>query len=393
MATGTRSLPTDSPVPYFQQIFPERGQVLEGVPSDIGLPVGALHETQNIQIPPRCANSDIFPYLPSSGIKYDSRSMDQDKLSTYTSLDDYDTLFEARHGRRAIDSVTVSDERVPATCPVVIPTLTISMGVTKNIMTGARPKHTPDSEYPFPSQRSQASVGREYQSPTEHGVVSPVGTGHILGEGAAIFTDMTETMLTALDKQMVLSDTAQKPEGSSSSKFLTHGQTSSHSKIKLRECRPIPVSAIKAEDKYPDLYLPVTENYKVSNKFCGYADSMSADNNSMVLVELTGLSYRYGTTIYAVDRVNGTMYGRFSGGFRIINERATLEPQYRGVSLACMYGPAQPMHMSTLLGMTQMVTPLAESIPMTQSSQMPTIPNRIPPYWNQLQMNRQGPII
>ena len=103
--------------------------------------------------------------------------------------------------------------------------------------------------------------------------------GHILGEGAAIFTDMTETMLTALDKQMALSDTAQKPEGSSLSKFLTHGQISSHSKIKLRESRSIPVSAIKEEDKYSDLYLPVTENYKLSNKFCRYADSMSADNN------------------------------------------------------------------------------------------------------------------
>ena len=32
---------------------------------------------------------------------------------------------------------------------------------------------------------------------------------------------------------------------------------------------------------------------------------MSADNNPMVLVELTGLSYRYGATIYPVDGVNG----------------------------------------------------------------------------------------
>ena len=64
MAMGTRSLPTDSPVPYFQQ--PERGYILEDVPSDIDLPVGALHETQNVQIPPRHANTDIFPYLPSS---------------------------------------------------------------------------------------------------------------------------------------------------------------------------------------------------------------------------------------------------------------------------------------------------------------------------------------
>ena len=42
MTMGTRSLPTDSPVPCLQQ--PERGHVLEGVPSDIDLPVGALHE-------------------------------------------------------------------------------------------------------------------------------------------------------------------------------------------------------------------------------------------------------------------------------------------------------------------------------------------------------------
>ena len=104
---------------------------------------------------------------------------------------------------------------------------------------------------------------------------------------------------------------------------------------------------------------------------------MSADNNPMILVELTGLSYRYGTTIYAVDRVNGTMYGKFSRGFRINNERATKEPQYRGVSLADMYGPAQPMYMSTLLGMTQMVTPLAKSSKMTQSLQMSTISGRI----------------
>ena len=149
MATGTRSLPTDSPVSYFQQ--PERGHILEGAPSDTDLHMGALHEAQNVQIPPRHANSDIFPYLPSSGIEYDPRNVDLDKLSTYTSLDDYDTLFEAGHCRGAIDSVPISGERVPATSPVVIPILTTSMGVTENIMTGARPKQTPDSEYPLPN--------------------------------------------------------------------------------------------------------------------------------------------------------------------------------------------------------------------------------------------------
>ena len=142
------------------------------------------------------------------------------------------------------------------------------------------------------------------------------------------------------------------------------------------------MSTAKEEDKYPDLYLPVAEIYKISDKFCGYLDSMSTDNNPMILVELTGLSYRYGTTIYAVDQVNGTMYGKFSVGFRVINERATKELQYRGTSLASMYGPVQPMHVSTLPGMAQMGTPLAESTPVTQTSKMPTIPGTMPPLSN-----------
>ena len=48
MAAGTKSLPTDSPVPYFQPH--ERGHVSEGVPSDIGSLEGALHGS--MQIPP-----------------------------------------------------------------------------------------------------------------------------------------------------------------------------------------------------------------------------------------------------------------------------------------------------------------------------------------------------
>ena len=80
-------------------------------------------------------------------------------------------------------------------------------------MIGARPEHAPDIEYLLPSQGGLVSV-RKSQLPTEHRVVSPVSTGHILREGAATFTDMTETMLTTLDQQMALSDEAQKPKGS-----------------------------------------------------------------------------------------------------------------------------------------------------------------------------------
>ena len=125
------------------------------------------------------------------------------------------------------------------------------------------------------------------------------------------------------------------------------------SSISTQGCKTMPISSPKSEDKYPDLYLPVTENYRISDMFYGYTDSVSVDKKPMILVELTRLSYRYGPTIYAADRVNGTMYGRFSRGFRLINERATVEPQYRDTPLTGMYGPAQPMHISALSGKTK----------------------------------------
>ena len=127
------------------------------------------------------------------------------------------------------------------------------------------------------------------------------------------------------------------------------------------------------KDIYPDLYLPVTENYRISDQFYGYTDSMSADNNPIVLVEYKGLSYRYGTTIYAVDRVNGTMYGKFSVGYRVIHERATVKPQFIPTSLEDEYTLMQPTYANTLPGTTSIVTPLAKSEPITQVLHMPTI--------------------
>ena len=46
----TRSLPTNSPVPYFQQVPQDRGQISEGVPSDMDLLVDTPHIIQNVQI-------------------------------------------------------------------------------------------------------------------------------------------------------------------------------------------------------------------------------------------------------------------------------------------------------------------------------------------------------
>ena len=160
------------------------------------------------------------------------------------------------------------------------------------------------------------------------------------------------------------------------SNVLTLRQLSGSSNIGKSKTTPQTVNEI--EDKYPDLYLLVTENYRISNRFYGYMDSMSTDNNPMILVELTGLSYRYGTTIYVVDRVNGTMCGKFGVGYRVINKRTTVEPQFRDTSLESEYVPMQPMYANTLPGTNSMVTPLTKSTPITQSLQIPTISATLP---------------
>ena len=88
----------------------------------------------------------------------------------------------------------------------------------------------------------------------------------------------------------------------------------------------------------------------------------------MVLVELGNLSYRYGTSLYAVDRVNGTMYGKFSIGYRMIPEKATIIPQYQQVSEESKYAP---VYENTLPGITNLPTPIAKSTPVTHASHIP----------------------
>ena len=142
--------------------------VSEGVPSDIGSPEGALH--RSIQIPLHHANSNVVPYLPSTGIEYNPEVFEQDRLSTYTGLNDYDTLFEARHGRGAIDNMPKSGEGALAISSIWMPTTTLSMGMTENLMVGARPKHTPDSRHLPHNQRGPVTV-REIPSTTKHQAV------------------------------------------------------------------------------------------------------------------------------------------------------------------------------------------------------------------------------
>ena len=55
------------------------------------------------------------------GLGYHPVASEIDRVSTYTGLDDYDTLFKARHGRGALDNVPRKSEEM---------VITSSMGIT-----------------------------------------------------------------------------------------------------------------------------------------------------------------------------------------------------------------------------------------------------------------------
>ena len=116
MATGTRSLPIDSPVPYFQPI--ERGHMSQGGLGDNSQRVVSLG---GIQKSPHAAN------VSSGGIKYHPLGTEPD---TYTGLaDDYDTLFEARHGRGALDPVSMTNREMVTTSSIGTTPTTLGMGM------------------------------------------------------------------------------------------------------------------------------------------------------------------------------------------------------------------------------------------------------------------------
>ena len=111
-------------------------------------------------------------------------------------LDDYDTLFKARHGRGALDHMPRTSGEVVTTSSIGMTPTTLSAGVIANPMVEVRP--TFDSGPLHINQREHVPMSAD-PSMMGHRVVSPISSGHIIGEGAAIFMDMTETMLTALD--------------------------------------------------------------------------------------------------------------------------------------------------------------------------------------------------
>ena len=189
----------------------------------------------------------VTPYVDPSehivdigGTDYHPEITETDRVSTYTGLDDYDTLFAARHGRGALDPVPKASEQM-----IMATSLGITPPVTGTELINPMERVMPTCDIVLSSQREQVSLPKDALQPW---VVSP--SSEIIGEGAAIFTDMTETILSVLDKQVVMSP--DKPQ--------TKGLSSNDNQIKGTQGRE-PITSLQKEG-YPDLFLPIVENYR-----------------------------------------------------------------------------------------------------------------------------------
>ena len=142
MPSCTQSLPTDSPIPYFQPI--ERGYMSEGSQEGVYLTpyVDPSEHTVNI-----------------AGTDYHSEITETDRVSTFTGLDDYDTLFAARHGRGALDPVPRVSEQM----------LTTSLGIPPPLagpeLINPMERVMPIHDIVHSSQREQVSLPNEALKP------------------------------------------------------------------------------------------------------------------------------------------------------------------------------------------------------------------------------------
>ena len=114
----------------------------------------------------------------------------------------------------------------------------------------AGPEFINPMERVMPLHDVMHSGQREQVSLTHETLKLQVGSpsSEIIGEGAAIFTDMMETILDILDKQVVMSPSFQQQ---------TKGLSLNDNQIEVIKCKEPKASPQK--EAYPDLFLPVME--------------------------------------------------------------------------------------------------------------------------------------
>ena len=105
----------------------------------------------------------MTPYVDPSehtvnigGIEYHPAISETDKVSTYSRLDDYDTLFAARHDRGALDPVPRTSEQM-----IIMTSLGITPPVTGTELVNPLERVKPACDTVHSSQREQVSLPKD----------------------------------------------------------------------------------------------------------------------------------------------------------------------------------------------------------------------------------------
>ena len=82
----------------------------------------------------------------------------------------------------------------------------------------------------------------------------------------------------------------------------------------------------KVEEKDPDFYMPDGQGKKLSESYQMFTNEQTPEGNPGVIVKLSNLVKKYGTSIYLMDRKSGHLYVLDEKGYKEIEEKGLLYP-------------------------------------------------------------------
>ena len=82
----------------------------------------------------------------------------------------------------------------------------------------------------------------------------------------------------------------------------------------------------RVEEKDPDFYMPDGQGKKLSESYQMFTNEQTPEGNPGVIVKLSNLVEKYGTSIYLMDRKSGHLYVLDEKGYKQIEEKGLLYP-------------------------------------------------------------------
>ena len=82
----------------------------------------------------------------------------------------------------------------------------------------------------------------------------------------------------------------------------------------------------KVEEKDPDFYMPDGQGKKLSESYQMFTNEQTPEGNPGVIVKLSNLVKKYGTSYYLMERKSGNLYVLNEKGYKQIEEKGLLYP-------------------------------------------------------------------